>query len=73
MLVMVGQQPVWCCDICHHGVAQGVVLYSQASSRNHYPAPLVCCGESCAIIGDARLEVKPVRPMSWQDFVKALT
>jgi hypothetical protein len=70
---MVRHHPVWCCDVCHSPIKSGVVVYSQASLRGHFPTPRTCCGEACAAIAEYTLTVEPVRRMSWETFVNALT
>jgi hypothetical protein len=74
VLVMVGSLPRWLCDGCGaRVVGDGIVVYSRASFRGHYPQPHVCCSEMCAEITEQRLTVQPTHRMAWGEFLKALT
>jgi hypothetical protein len=72
MLVMVGASPCWLCDVCHGPIKAGVVVYSQASLKGHFPVPQTCCGEACAAVAEQTLTVEPVRRMGWPEFLDAL-
>ena len=71
MLVMTGSDPYWFCDTCHAPIHRGEVVYTRASLRGHFPAPLTCCGETCASRAEATL-APPVGRMPWAAFLDAL-
>jgi predicted nucleic acid-binding Zn ribbon protein len=72
MLVMLGDQPHWCCDICGYPVKSGHVLYGVEGMRGHFPAAHVVCGDACAVICEDRLTAKPVKRLAWATFLDAL-
>jgi len=73
MIIMVGNSPVWMCDVCGYPVKSGQVLYGVPGMRGHFPAAHVVCGDACGMICEDRLTAKPVKRLDWQDFLKALS
>ena len=67
MITMIGSKPMWTCDVCYVPMGIGLVLYTQASVKGHFPAPVVVCGERCAAKAEATV-APPVQRMDWADF-----
>jgi hypothetical protein len=74
-VVMIGSTPTLLCEVCRFPMKStgGKAVWSLASIKGHLPAVHAVCGESCEVILRGRLDVQPVRSMSWADFVQALT
>jgi hypothetical protein len=68
-------RPLVICDMCYAEapIAGGQVLTSVATLPGHLPQSLVACGDTCAAIGEYRLQVKPVKTMPLAAFLEALT
>jgi hypothetical protein len=74
MIVMIEDRPTWCCDICHLPVwGAAAMLYTPSNGRGHYPAPVLCCGETCERAAARQLNAGPIRSVPWATFLQTLT
>jgi hypothetical protein len=74
MIVMRGNVPRWCCDLCYSELfAAPVVVYSTPQAKTHFPAPLLACSQTCQGLAESQLTAGTLRRLSWATFLRALT